>query len=374
MLGLARAGVSGSASVVTHVGRVRRAPPCARSPGVDAVGKRCRLTGRPARYGSIAGAHRGVVADEVALGDRRPSRLRRPGTAPCRGCVSFSACSPSCHVPLRAEGVEGGQLVGRRRPTQLPLARPRRRRRGLDLVVGPSRLHRPGMVLGVPARRRRRRRACASSSHCSARSPAPGARARTDRAASRRGARSGGRRPRPRAARSSLPLGRCPGAPVPHDHVAAAVLAARDDALEVEVVERVVLDVDGQALDVGVERRALRHRPADAARRRPRGAGRSAGAGPGGAARRTGARRRRRRRPRRLGRDAEVALGPVPGQTLGGGAGHAHCLPTFHAGRHPPWRLPGHEFERLPLVPVPGSITEPQFAAGRGAGRRHAWP
>ena len=46
-------------------------------------------------------------------------------------------------------------------------------------------------------------------------------------------------------------LGERPGAPVPHHDVAAAVLAGRDHALEVEVVERVVLDVGGEALDVG---------------------------------------------------------------------------------------------------------------------------
>ena len=74
--------------------------------------------------------------------------------------------------------------------------------------------------------------------------------------------RSAARRPRPPASGSS-PVAGLPRAPVPHDHVAAAVLAARDDALEVEVVERVVLDVHRQAPDVGVERRALRHRPAD---------------------------------------------------------------------------------------------------------------
>jgi hypothetical protein len=38
-----------------------------------------------------------------------------------------------------------------------------------------------------------------------------------------------------------------PGAPVPDDDVAGAVLLRRDDALEVEVLDRVVLDVDGHA-------------------------------------------------------------------------------------------------------------------------------
>ena len=47
-------------------------------------------------------------------------------------------------------------------------------------------------------------------------------------------------------------------APVPDDDVAGAVLALRDDALEVEVLDRVVLDVDRHPADLGVERRALR--------------------------------------------------------------------------------------------------------------------
>ena len=57
-------------------------------------------------------------------------------------------------------------------------------------------------------------------------------------------------------------LGQRPPPPVPHDDVATAVLAGRDDALEVEVVERMVLHVHGHPLHGGVERRALRHGPA----------------------------------------------------------------------------------------------------------------
>ena len=44
---------------------------------------------------------------------------------------------------------------------------------------------------------------------------------------------------------------RLPGAAVPDDDVAAAVLAGGDDALEVEVLHRVVLDVDRQAAHDG---------------------------------------------------------------------------------------------------------------------------
>ena len=53
-----------------------------------------------------------------------------------------------------------------------------------------------------------------------------------------------------------------PGAGVPDDHVAAAVLAGGDHALEVDVLDRVILDVDGEALDRRVECRPVRHGPA----------------------------------------------------------------------------------------------------------------
>src|SRR5512133_1968463 len=56
---------------------------------------------------------------------------------------------------------------------------------------------------------------------------------------------------------------RLPGAGVPHDDVAAAVLPGRDDALEVDVLDGVVLDLERRAPDGGVERRPLGHGPAD---------------------------------------------------------------------------------------------------------------
>jgi hypothetical protein len=49
---------------------------------------------------------------------------------------------------------------------------------------------------------------------------------------------------------------------VPHDDGAGAVGVLRDDAFEVGVLERVVLDVDGPTLDLGPERRAVGHCPA----------------------------------------------------------------------------------------------------------------
>ena len=63
---------------------------------------------------------------------------------------------------------------------------------------------------------------------------------------------------------------------VPHDHRAGAVGAFGDDALEVEVVDRVVLDLAARAACRGVGRGAPRGRPRTAGRRRPRGGSPSA--------------------------------------------------------------------------------------------------
>ncbi len=51
------------------------------------------------------------------------------------------------------------------------------------------------------------------------------------------------------------------GPAVPDLHVPRAVLAGRDVALEVEVLERVVLDVHREVVALGVRRDALGHRP-----------------------------------------------------------------------------------------------------------------
>jgi hypothetical protein len=53
----------------------------------------------------------------------------------------------------------------------------------------------------------------------------------------------------------------CPD--VPDDDVAPAILPCRDHTFEVEVVQLVVLDMEGRTAYAGVERRTLRHRPAD---------------------------------------------------------------------------------------------------------------
>ena len=54
-----------------------------------------------------------------------------------------------------------------------------------------------------------------------------------------------------------------PPSPVPDDDVAAAVLAGRDHALEVGVLDRVVLDLHREPADARVERRSLGYGPAD---------------------------------------------------------------------------------------------------------------
>src|SRR5262245_47650202 len=56
-------------------------------------------------------------------------------------------------------------------------------------------------------------------------------------------------------------LVRLPRAGVPDDDVAGAVPAGRDHALEVEVLKRMVLDLERGAPDLRIERRSLRHRP-----------------------------------------------------------------------------------------------------------------
>ncbi len=52
-----------------------------------------------------------------------------------------------------------------------------------------------------------------------------------------------------------------PIAAIPELHRSAAILALGNGAFEVAVIERMVLDLDRQPLDLGVERRALRDSP-----------------------------------------------------------------------------------------------------------------
>ena len=55
---------------------------------------------------------------------------------------------------------------------------------------------------------------------------------------------------------------RLPDAAIPDDDIARPVVAFRDMALEIGIVQRVVLDVHGQAAHVRVQRRAFGDRPA----------------------------------------------------------------------------------------------------------------
>ncbi len=54
---------------------------------------------------------------------------------------------------------------------------------------------------------------------------------------------------------------RSPKAAIPQHHRAAAILALGNRALEIAIVERVILHLDGETLVVGIERGTARHRP-----------------------------------------------------------------------------------------------------------------
>ena len=94
---------------------------------------------------------------------------------------------------------------------------------------------------------------------------------------------------------AALPLLGLVGARVPDPHRAAAVLALRDLAREVDVLERVVLGVDGEP----VARPDRGARPAAAPRRRARRRARAAGPSAGGWRGAPGSRSGRPRHPRR---------------------------------------------------------------------------
>ena len=86
-----------------------------------------------------------------------------------------------------------------------------------------------------------------------------------------------------------------------------AVLAGGDDAFEVAVLERVVLDVHGEVPLTLAEGNPLRHRPARERAVRARGESRSADAGPRGAGSRTGRAGRHAARSRRTARASSRA-------------------------------------------------------------------
>src|SRR5437763_1178639 len=54
-----------------------------------------------------------------------------------------------------------------------------------------------------------------------------------------------------------------PGAAVPDDDVTAAVFAFRDDSFEVDVLDRMILDVHREMTSLGIAGDALRYCPAD---------------------------------------------------------------------------------------------------------------
>ena len=83
-------------------------------------------------------------------------------------------------------------------------------------------------------------------------------------------------------------LVRLVGALVPDLHLPGAVLALRDLPREVDVLERVVLDVDGEVVALRVVRDSLSGSPTRRARRRARAGGPSAGCGRDARARRNG--------------------------------------------------------------------------------------
>ena len=158
--------------------------------------------------------------------------------------------------------------------------------------------------------------------------------------------------------------GRLPRAAVPDDDVAAAVLAGRDHALEVEVLDRVVLDVHAPAAGPGSSVGPFGHRPARPARRRSRAGSRSAAAAPGAAARRTAV----ALLPDlagRLGRAREV-----PHPSVRREVAHAGPVPRL-AGHPTPWHAGGlATASRTRPRPTSSSTPTTRSTGGSGSRRR----
>jgi hypothetical protein len=154
--------------------------------------------------------------------------------------------------------------------------------------------------------------------------------------------------------------------PVPDDDIARPVLASRDHALEVEVLDGMVLDVDRHPSLAGVERGPARHRPAD---QHPVDLEADVVVEPGRAvpldhepALRPG--RDGRRRVGRLGRLREVALAAVLLERHGG---ECAADPPSARGRRVAFAHPGSHGRPLRR---PAREAGPQGAAGdrpRGA-------
>ena len=253
----------GSASSLRHdrepvggVGRTRLVP----EPGlVDPVGVAVQVDRAVGEVGEDRRGHRGVVPDQVAFGDRLVRSLGGDQHLVEVGELHRVVAD----LPLPAAGgkrVERRQLVGVGRVPQR-VARPGRRRRSLHLVVGPPGLDRPRMILGVPPVHGvlvalvEQHPLLTGTGRAAANEGEVAVQLLAEQVEVQVAGLDGCDR--------VVGVGQLPRAPVPHDHVAAAVLAGGDHALEVEVPERVILDVDGHPLRRRVERRALRHRPAE---------------------------------------------------------------------------------------------------------------
>ena len=100
------------------------------------------------------------------------------------------------------------------------------------------------------------------TSHCSRRSPLRSVRTSTKRPRSFSPCRSRCSSPASKRRGGIIAVVEVPRATVPDDDVAAPVLAPGDHTLEVEVLERMVLDVHGQVALAGVEGEPLRNCPA----------------------------------------------------------------------------------------------------------------
>ena len=271
-----------------------RAAPCARSPWRAGAVRVAVHVQRPAlQVRQRDRGDPGGVAQQLALGHRRVaagnSTLSRLVTRAARPKTSHVPCVRPAPPARRSRSSGSGSGTQRRRRPRRPAGRaPQPVRVGQHLVVGAAAEHRPRVVLGVPAVHgvlvalvQQQPLLLAAASSCRG-APAP-----TGRAASRRAPRRAARPPRHGRARV-VGLDRLPGAGVPDDDVAAAVLAGRDHALEVEVLDRVVLDVHRRAACPPGRGSGPWAPPSSPARRRSRTAGRSAAGGPGAAARRTG--------------------------------------------------------------------------------------
>ena len=221
-LGLAGVGVL-VAPASEPVGGVRRRGLVPEAWLGDAVGEAVQVHRPVGEVRQHRRRDRRVVADQVALGQRR-MRPASPGTAPCRGW-SASACARRAATCPDLPSASSAASSSASAPTQSERARPAGGRRGLDLVVGPAGLHRPWVVLGIPARRRRRRRACAAAAI------APCCRRGLRRTSTNRPLQLLAVEIEVQVARLDrgdriVAVGGRPRAPVPHDDVAAAVLAA----------------------------------------------------------------------------------------------------------------------------------------------------